>query len=160
MLLSRLRYFLILYYNSWQTFRGIIYNGPAVFWQFYTILLQRKYRFIASNQSTGCLVRWVNNEHEKAGYLGDRCYYVNDNTSTQFIRTIFVILESVATCSEYALLLMHYIQNAFHNWDNDASIIWSYQFETFSVSKTLTLSQKQPFVCQKWMLLPEHSSPF
>ena len=31
------------------------------------------------------------------------------------------------------------------------------QVETFSVSKTLTLSQEHPFVCQKWMLLPMHS---
>ena len=29
-----------------------------------------------------------------------------------------------------------------------------YQVETFSVSKTLTLSQEHPFVCQKLMLLP------
>ena len=29
--------------------------------------------------------------------------------------------------------------------------------ETFSVSKTLTLSQEHPFVCPKWMLLPAHS---
>ena len=28
------------------------------------------------------------------------------------------------------------------------------QVEKFSVSKTLTLSQKHPFVCRKWMLLP------
>ena len=31
------------------------------------------------------------------------------------------------------------------------------QVETFSVSKTLTLSQEHPFVCRKWMLLPAHS---
>ena len=29
--------------------------------------------------------------------------------------------------------------------------------ETFSVSKTLTLSQEHPVVCRKWMLLPAHS---
>ena len=31
------------------------------------------------------------------------------------------------------------------------------QVDTFSVSKTLTLSQEHPFLCQKWMLLPELS---
>ena len=31
------------------------------------------------------------------------------------------------------------------------------QAETFSVSKTLPLSQERPFVCRKWMLLPAHS---
>ena len=31
------------------------------------------------------------------------------------------------------------------------------QVETFSVSKTLTLSQEHPFVCRKWMLFPAHS---
>ena len=31
------------------------------------------------------------------------------------------------------------------------------QVETFSVSKTLALSQEHPFVCWKWMLLPAHS---
>ena len=34
------------------------------------------------------------------------------------------------------------------------------QVETFSVSKTLTLSQERPFVCQKWMPMPEHSYYF
>ena len=34
------------------------------------------------------------------------------------------------------------------------------QVETFSVSKTLTLSQEHPFVCRKWMLLPAHSQQF
>ena len=28
------------------------------------------------------------------------------------------------------------------------------QVETFSVSRTSTLSQEHPFVCRKWMLLP------
>ena len=32
--------------------------------------------------------------------------------------------------------------------------------ETFSVSKTFTLSQEHPFVCRKWMLVPAHSSHF
>ena len=31
------------------------------------------------------------------------------------------------------------------------------QVETFSVSKTLTLSQEHSFLCRKWMLLPAHS---
>ena len=31
------------------------------------------------------------------------------------------------------------------------------QVETFSVSKTLTLSQERSFVCRKWMLLPARS---
>ena len=31
------------------------------------------------------------------------------------------------------------------------------QVETFSVSKSLTLSQEYPLVSQKWMLLPAHS---
>ena len=31
------------------------------------------------------------------------------------------------------------------------------QVETFSVSKTLTISREHPFVCRKWMLLPAHS---
>ena len=31
------------------------------------------------------------------------------------------------------------------------------QVETFSVSKTWTLSQEHPFMCRKWVLLPAHS---
>ena len=53
------------------------------------------------------------------------------------------------------LLFLIYISDIRHGSEGEGSS--PPQVETFSVSKTLTLSQEHPFVCRKWMLLPAHS---
>ena len=112
-----------------------------------------------------CSVFWalyMINTHHDINILRSYIYrHVLIRCSSRYIdEALFIVLECVSRVNKYMHSIKAVIAQMVRAFGMNPKVGGSSppSVETFSVSKTLTLSQEHRFVCRKWMLLPAHET--